>query len=317
MPKPKQMVTPLARYCFEQHPGHRGAAGRPTAHPRKVGAGETGMLAEEQVDGGHAEHHGGLLLQQFHGLVHVELAHDQRGGTEHQQAVHVEVEAAGVEIGQHREHHVIASQAGVDGVGQRVGDVHAPGLRHALWFARAAGGVEQVPDVVVLAPGHFDRGTGHFGQGAFVAGDLWSCGTGHHAIPDLQGIDQGHPGGIELLAPDQRNRLCIAEHTLEFVDRKPPVEADHHRTDLAAAVEHLDVVGGTVRQQRHPVAGLDLPAIAQELGEAAGPLVELGIADATAAVEVDQGGLGGELARVFDEVIGYLHGVLLFVLGVD
>jgi hypothetical protein len=132
----------------------------------------------------------------------------------------------------------------------------------------------------------------------------------------LQASTRAHPGGVELLAPDQRNRLCIAEHTLEFVHRQPPVEADHHRADLAATVEHLDVVGRTVRQQSHAVAGLDLPAIAQELGEAAGPFVELGIADATAAVEVDQGGLGGELARVLDEVIGYLHCVLLFVLGV-
>lgn len=68
-------------------------------------------------------------------------------------------------------------------------------------------------------------------------------------------------------------------------------------------------------QQGHAVAGFDLPAIPQELGEAAGPFVELGIADATPGMEVDQCGLGGELACVLGEVIRNLHCVLLFFLG--
>jgi hypothetical protein len=95
----------------------------------------------------------------------------------------------------------------------------------------------------------------------------------------LQASARVDPDLVEFLAPDQRHRLGIDCDPGQFGQRQAPVEADHDGAELAAAIEHFDVIGRTVGQHRHAIAGLDLPAFAHELGEAAGTFVELRIGD--------------------------------------
>ena len=149
--------------------------------------------------------------------------------------------------------------------------------------------------MTVRPPGHFNGGAGHFRQRVLVADGLRPRRADDHAVLQAESLGEGDAGLVKLLAPDQARRPGIVEDTLEFIDGEPPIEADHHRTELAAAIQHLDVIRRTVRQHGHPVARIDLPALAQKLGEAARPFVELGIADATSAVKIHQGDLVGKL----------------------
>ena len=273
------------------------------------------MLAQEQVHRWHGEEHRDALARSAVELVErylrIELPKDVHRAARVQHGIGVQVQPARMKKRQHVEEHVIArdlvGEHGIDGVEEH----HAIGLDHALGAAGRAGGVEQVPDVVLVAAWHVDDVAGCAGQRSLEfdptprdVDGLPICEIQHtHGQRALQVC--GHVD--ETVACYKHVRRAVLQDRQQLRHRQAPVQAHHHHAGFRAAVQHLEIRGAVVCQHSHPRTGRQLQLLYQYLGKPARPFVELSIGHAAASVDVHQRHLVGRVLGVLVQPIDDDH----------
>ena len=243
------------------------------------------MLRHELVDRGHAEEMGnavGWVADQLQRRAGIERAHDQYRAAGMQHRVGVAIEPAGMEQRQHGEQHRrrrdIGGAAEIDAIPER----HAMGDDRALGLACRARGVHDGRDVVVRE--HLrviERRRSRDRRFVGTAGAEQQRGR-NIAEPCDRECDLGEIGVV-----DHHVRRGIADNELQFWNGEARIQRQEHRADPETGELHFQRIGRVQRQNRDPVAALDVKFVAQMRGKVRDARIELRVGKPAIAGEVN------------------------------
>ncbi len=240
----------------------------------------------------HGRHGGGerhaLGLDQFVHRGAVELLARHHHLAAHRRAGERQPPGVGVEHRHHRQHHVAGRQPHHVMLqrDQRVQEVGAVRVEHALRVAGRAGGVAETGRRLLVEPAPFavfavllDQGLETERAVQADAGHVALVGHHDHRLDALHvgapfddGRQEGKVGEEDLI-------LGVADDVAELVGEQPRVQRVAHRADPHDRVPGLHVAAGVPGQRRDPVAGLHAQPL-ERVGESLGPRADVGVGGA-------------------------------------
>ena len=247
------------------------------------------MLRHELVDRGHAEKRIDALrgiTDQLQRPSGIEGAHDQNRAAGMQHRVGVAIEPAGVEQRQHGQQHRggrdVGRAAEIDTVPER----HAVGDDGTLGLARGARGVHDRGDVIERDVFEARERLCRCDRG--LVGAAWAERERGFDIAEL---GDGKRGLGEIGVVNHELRRGVADDELQLGNGEAGIQRQEYRAQPAAGELHFQRIGGVVRQHRDAVAARYPEPIAQMRGKARNPRIELRVAEAAFAEEIDHGHL--------------------------
>ena len=239
------------------------------------------MLHHELIGRGHREEVGDAergIGDAVERLAGIKIAHDHDGAAGMEHRVGVAVEPAGVEQRQHHELNRLGRDQRRDAEVHAVPEHHPVSDDRALGMPGGARCVHHHADVVVRQGGRRRRRAG-LGESPLV-------GAVGAVVVDFEETG-GEGGGLGGEGPvvDQQLRARIAQDVFQLGHREPPVERQHDGAQPAAGELQFEVFGAVRREQGDAVAAGDAPR-GEGRGQSADALVERGIGDLPAGVQV-------------------------------